>query len=363
MSHATAFIYSDEYLKYDFGPSHPFKPIRERYTYELLRKLGVFNEKAKFYEPKPASIEDLLLVHTKEYIQFVKEKCEKGIGFLDYGDTPALKGVYPGVLARVGGSLCAAKLVMQGKVSHAFNTGGGLHHAVEDRAAGFCVFNDVAITVRKLQKKYGLRRIAVIDIDGHHADGTQKILYREPVLKISLHRYGPFFFPGTGTVDEKGEGLGEGYCVNVPLPEGTYDEAYLYAFREIVPPLIEKYKPEILVNQWGVDGHFEDPLVGLLLTTTAFQEISLILHKLGHDVAGGRLIVLGGGGYVPENVARCWAVMFTTLSEALPKSAVEKGCEIYDKITPKKDELIFKRVKRIVEEVKRIIFPYHGLNP
>ncbi|MEM2914724.1 MAG: acetoin utilization protein AcuC, partial [Candidatus Bathyarchaeia archaeon] len=220
MSGITAFIFHNDYLKYDFGVGHPLKIVREKYTLDLLQELEIFNGKAKLYVAEPATEDELMLIHTKEYINFVKKKSEEGTGYLDYGDTPATKGCFEVASIRVGGSLYGAELIMDGKVDHAFNPGGGFHHARESNAAGFCIFNDVALTVRLLQKKYGVKRIAVVDIDGHHADGTQSILYREPILKISLHRYDGFFYPGTGSLEEYGEGEGKGYNVNIPLPVG-----------------------------------------------------------------------------------------------------------------------------------------------
>jgi len=198
MIDSSAFLYHNEYLKYQFGPTHPFKPIREKDTLDTLQGLGIFNGRAKYYEPPLASKDELLLVHSSEYIKFVEKMCKRGNGYLDFGDTPATKGLYEGARRVVGGTILGAKMIMDGEIKHAFNPGGGLHHAKEASASGFCVFNDVAIAVRFLQREYGLKRIAVIDIDGHHGDGTQEILYEEPILKISTHRIG--IFPGTGYV-------------------------------------------------------------------------------------------------------------------------------------------------------------------
>lgn len=360
MGGVTAFVYHEDYVKYDFGPSHPLRPTREKETFELLKKLEVFNDKAKIYEARTAKEDELMLVHTKDYVEFVKRKSEEGRGYLDYGDTPATKGIYEAAAIRVGGTLTAADLIMHGKFSHAFNPSGGFHHAKEGSAGGFCVFNDVAVVVRYLQKKYGLKRIVVVDVDGHHGDGTQAIFYEEPILTISFHRYGWFFYPGTGNIGETGRGIGEGYSVNVPLPLGTHDEAYLYAFHEIVPPLIKTYKPEIIVNQFGVDGHYEDPLVGLALTTKAYIDIAKTLHSLAHEYTGGKYLITGGGGYEPKNVSRCWAVMFITVSEAEPKNR-EEYQKILDKVEPKKNLQTFEKVKNVVEELKKKVFPIYGI--
>jgi len=364
MTGKTAFLYHQDYLGYNFGPGHPLKPKRYKDTFELLQKLGIFDEKAKHYKPGHASEEDLMLVHSQEYIRSVKRKCERGTEYLDYGDTPARRGVYEASCAKVGGSILGADLIMRGDVKHAFNVGGGLHHATRDSAAGFCVFNDVAIAARHLQRRHGLKRIAIVDVDGHHADGTQRIFYREPILTISLHRYGGGFlgrfYPGTGTVDEVGEGEGKGYSVNVPMPPGTFDEAYIEAFNEIVPPLIEEYRPEILLNQFGVDTHYQDPLVGLSLTTKSYVEVSSTLHKLTHKISGGRYLIFGGGGYEPSNVSRCWALMFITVAEATPKNE-EMYRELFDKDVKAQNPKILTRVRETIKDVKKTIFPLHGL--
>lgn len=359
MGGKTAFLYHDDYLGYNFGPNHPLRPERYKDTFELLKKLGVFDEKVKHYRPGHASEEDLMLVHSQEYIRMVKMQCETGKGYLDYGDTPARKGVYEASCAKVGGSILGADLIMRGDVEHAFNVGGGLHHATRDSAAGFCVFNDVAIAARHLQHRHGLKRIAIIDVDGHHGDGTQWTFYEEPILTISLHRYGGFY-PGTGSVDEIGEGKGKGYSVNVPLPTGTFDEAYLEAFNEIVPPLIEKYEPEILLNQFGVDTHYRDPLVGLSLTTKSYVEVSSTLHKLAHKISDGRLLVFGGGGYEPSNVSRCWALMFVTVAEVKPKDE-EMYEGLFDRDAEAQNPEILEKVRSNIRDVKKTIFQLHGL--
>ncbi|MDQ1280094.1 MAG: Acetoin utilization protein AcuC [Thermoproteota archaeon] len=355
----SAFIYHPDYLKYQFGPEHPFKPIREKYTLDFLKELGVFGEKMKYYEPEPATEEDLLSVHSREYINFVKKMCKEGHGYLDQGDTPATKGLYEGACSVVGGSILGAKLIMGGQVNHAFNPGGGLHHAKADSASGFCVFNDIAIATRFLQKKYDLRKIAIVDIDGHHGDGTQRIFYKENILKISLQRVG--IFPGTGYVKEIGEGAGKGYSVNIPLPGDVDDESYLRAFQEVVPPLIEKYEPEIIINQFGVDGHYQDPLVGLALTTQGYERISKIMHDLAHRFSDGRLLILGGGGYGVNNTAKCWAIMFTTISEALPKESIERYNRLFDRESPVCSNEVRRIVQETIVEVKGKIFPLYGL--
>ncbi len=356
MTGTSSFIYSDEFLNYQFGPNHPFKPIRCKMTLELLKKLKVFDNKVRIITPQHASYEDLLLVHTEEYIDFVRRECEERYGFLDSGDTPSAKGLFEAACAVVGGSVLGAKRVVDGEDSHAFNLGGGLHHAKPDAAAGFCVFNDIAIAARWLHKNRGIHRIAIVDIDGHHGDGTQAIFYNEPVLKISSHRIG--IFPGTGYVRELGEGDGKGYSVNIPLPKNTGDDAYIYAYNEIVPPLLKWYKPEIIFFQCGIDGHVGDPLVGLSLTSRTYEAVANSMHDLAHALCNGRLLVFGGGGYDVNATARCWALIFASVSEAIPHT---KYSELLDNEEVDDDPAIMSTVRDTVEEIKKTVFRIKSL--
>jgi len=143
------------------------------------------------------------------------------------------------------------------------------------------------------------------------------------------------------------------------LPPGTDDDAYLYAFDEVVPPLIRSYRPQILLNQFGVDGHYQDPLVGLSLTTRTFGAVASTMHALAHELCEGRYLLFGGGGYEPENTARCWALVFLTVAGAVPEGELEK---LSDGVQPPKDRAVEEAVKKTVEEVKKAIFPYHKIN-
>jgi acetoin utilization protein AcuC len=352
----SSFIYSDDYLKYQFGPAHPFKSIRCKKAMDILKDIGAFDDKIRVVRPRPASYEDLLLVHTQEYIDYVRRKSEAGLGLLDLGDTPATKGLFEGSSSVVGGSILGARRVIDGEDTHAFNVGGGLHHARPDAASGFCVFNDIAVAARWLQKNRGIQRIAIVDIDGHHGDGTQSIFYEEPLLKISSHRIG--IFPGTGYVDEIGEGTGKGYSVNIPLPGGTGDEAYLSAFKAVVPPLLKWYKPEIIFLQCGIDGHLGDPLVGLSLTTKTYEAVVTSLHELAHSLCAGKLLLFGGGGYDVETTARCWALVFAILSGAAPLSDYSS---LRDKESTRDDPTTRSRVKEVVYQLRESIFKIHDL--
>ncbi len=336
-------IFSKKCLEY--SDWHIESPERVRKAYEILKSKGY-----EFIEPEPASEEDILKVHTKEHLERIKNG-----DFYD-PDTPAYENIYEYARLAAGGAIKAAKemgfSLMRPPGHHVGKNGVALGAAT----LGFCYFNNIAIAVKYLNLP-----TLIIDIDGHHGNGTQEIFYKDPILKISFHRYDEWprpFYPGTGKVEEIGEGEGLGFSVNVPLPIGTGDEDYLYAFNEIVPPLIESYKPEIIIHQFGVDAHYQDPLVHLSLTTKAYKEISEITHHLAHKFSNGKYLILGGGGYEPRNVARCWAIMFITISESKIKD-LKKYNELFDAPINKERKT---KVKEIVEEIKKIIFPLHGIN-
>jgi len=301
----------------------------------------------KVVEPRVASHEELRLFHDQDYLDLVKSADKTGTGFLDNGDTPAFKGCYQASALATGASLRAVELVMSGEVAYAMNISGGLHHAHPGRASGFCIFNDPAISIAYLKKKYGLKRILYLDVDAHHGDGVMYGFYSDGgVLNIDFHEDGRHLFPGTGSTDETGEGAGAGYKINVPLPPFTDDEPYLSSFREIVPNAVRKYNPEILLLQCGADAHANDLLAHLQLTTKSYVEVVKVARELAQEVAEGRLVVFGGGGYNPANVARAWTLVAASLvdlpmpaaspqvwqklfealvGEAAPKSIVSEG--------------------------------------
>ncbi len=287
-----------------------------------MQATGVLKSpKVKVVEPRVASHQELLLFHDQDYLDLVKSADKTGTGFLDNGDTPAFKGCYQASALATGASLRAVELVMSGEVTYAMNISGGLHHAHPGRASGFCIFNDPAISIAYLKKKYGLKRILYLDVDAHHGDGVMYGFYSDGgVLDIDFHEDGRHLFPGTGFTHEIGEGAGAGYKINVPLPPFTDDEPYLSSFREVVPNAVRKYRPEMLLLQCGADAHANDLLAHLQLTTSAYVEIVKTARELAQEVAGGRLVVFGGGGYNPANVARAWTLAAATLID-LPMPA------------------------------------------
>jgi len=261
-------------------------------------------------EPSPIGEEELLRAHDRDYIEFVKRKSTEGKGLLDYGDTPAYPGVFEDALTTTAATLTLARrLLLEGGVG--FNPNGGFHHARRRSAGGFCVFNDLAVTALWLRER-GVERVAIIDIDAHHGDGTQQILYSTDVLKISVHGYGYGFYPGTGWIDELGEGAG--YCrnFNIPVPLGSGDDVFVRVLEEVITPLVDAYRPGFLIIQAGVDGHRGDPLADLNYTEHSYMHFASFVTR--YAAGGTPVLVTGGGGYVPSTVSRVWALVLSRIA-------------------------------------------------
>lgn len=314
----TAFIYSDEFAKYNYGSNHPMRPVRLKLAYELIKAYGLLDlPNTQLIKSRKATEKEALLFHTKEYIETLKkadsgeipnDAVRHGLGF---GDNPVFKGVYEWSLYSAGASIQAAELVSSGKADIAFNICGGLHHAMPDRASGFCYLNDAAIAIKYLLTLG--KRVAYVDIDAHHGDGVQAAFYdTDKVLKISLHEDGNYLFPGTGFLDETGRGKGKGYSVNLPLPPETDDEVFVKGFEEVVPLFIERFKPDILVTQLGVDTFRTDPITHLNLTTNGFEKMIK-----GFKALKLPWIALGGGGYNLSNVARAWTLAWAIMNDKI----------------------------------------------
>ena len=321
MSDGVVLVYSPDFLAYDHGPQHPLRPVRIMLTRELIAAYGMVDgETVREIPVRVATDKELRLVHTDRYLDAVRRAGagEPGdwwqFGF-GPGDNPIFPDMHEASARVAGASLVAAEAVVSGSSEHAFNPAGGLHHAMPERASGFCVYDDPGVAIAWMLE-HGVERVAYVDVDVHHGDGPQAIFYEDPrVLTISLHESGEFLFPGTGFVDERGRGDAEGTKVNVPLPPYTSDDSWLEAFREVVPPLVKAFGPDVLVTQLGCDTHHSDPLAHLSLSTRAYREAATILHQLAHDVAGGRWMATGGGGYQWARVVpRAWTLYFAEMA-------------------------------------------------
>jgi acetoin utilization protein AcuC len=292
------------------------------------------------------------------------------------GDNPIFPQMHEAGALVVGSTIAAAEAVLEGTVAHAFNASGGLHHAMPSRASGFCVYDDPAAAIAWLLGR-GVERVAYVDVDVHHGDGVQEIFYADPrVLTISIHESGEYLFPGTGFVNERGEGDAEGTKVNLPLHPGTGDDAWLEAFREVIPPLVRRWKPDVLVTQLGCDTHATDPLAHLRLTTAAYREAGKMLHDLAHEVTDGRWVATGGGGYQWARVVpRAWTLYFAEMAGAelpdhLPESWLEdvefqlRGevpATFSEEPLPRRGEDT--ETRGVIHLVRQSLFPGFGLEP
>jgi acetoin utilization protein AcuC len=309
MTDAPLLVFGPRSLEYDFGPSHPLTPRRFGPGIDLLRALGA----SPSIEPEPATDDELQLVHRASYVDTVKAfssgsdawlGAEAGIGL---GDNPPFSGMHEAAAAVAGGSLRAIESILRGDAVHAFHPGGGLHHAMASRAAGFCIYNDPALAIARARRD-GLR-VLYVDLDVHHGDGVEAIHAADPgVLTISVHESGRYLFPGTGFAETVGEGAAAGSIVNVPLPPFTGGDAWLAAVNAVLPDVAAAFRPDLVVSQHGADSHLLDPLAHLGNTVTSMGAAARLVHDLAHEHAGGRWLATGGGGYdIYRVVPRVWA--------------------------------------------------------
>jgi acetoin utilization protein AcuC len=312
MSGPATVVWDDGLTRYDFGPGHPFDPVRLRLTMALAAELGVLAAPAvTMVSPAPATDSELETVHDGEYVEAVRHAGRALAPDLRFGlgteDDPVFEGMHEAAALVVGATMTAADAVWSGRSLHAVSIAGGHHHAMRRAASGFCIYNDLAVAIKWLLAA-GAERVAYVDTDVHHGDGVQAAFYDDPrVLTISLHEHPVTLFPGTGLPGETGTGDGTGYAVNVALPAGTGDAGWLRAFDAIVPPLLRAFKPTVLVSQHGCDSHRLDPLAHLELTVDAQRRAQVMLHGLAHELCDGRWLSTGGGGYaLVQVVPRTW---------------------------------------------------------
>jgi len=298
---------------YSFPGNHPLNNRRIELFGPFLLEQAKSSDKLSIVDAHIADQQDLLLFHTKQYVEFVQRSSIEGGGFLDYGDTPSYKGVYEAALYTVGNSLNGLRMISNGKVDHFFNPIGGLHHARKDRAGGFCVFNDCAIAISKVLNDFDLKRIAYVDIDAHHGDGIYYGFEEDPRVFIGdIHEDGRFLYPGSGSSDETGKGKAIGTKLNVPIDPGSGDEAFIRAFDNVLK-FIESSNPEYIFLQCGADGLEGDPITHLRYSAMAHTYATKKLHQLAHKVCNGRIVAMGGGGYNPRNVRDAWMAVVKEL--------------------------------------------------
>ena len=319
-------VYGPRSTTYDFGPGHPLTPRRFGPGIDLLRTLGAEPGLA----PEPAADDELLWCHEAAYLATVKRlsappHAPPGAGIGIGGDDPPFEGMHTAASMVAGGSLRAIESILRGDQEHAFHPGGGLHHAMPDRASGFCIYDDPALAIARARRD-GLR-VLYLDFDVHHGDGVQAIHWDDPdVLTVSFHESGHHLFPGSGFLDETGEGVASGTSVNVPMEPETGEAAWLSAVQSLVPELAAAFGPDIIVSQHGADSHAWDPLAHLRMTTTAMGEAARLVDRVAHRYAAGRWLATGGGGYdVYRVVPRSWSLVWLAGAHREVPDAIDAG--------------------------------------
>jgi len=336
-------VWDERFTEYDFGPTHPFTERSRALGVRLLEELlpaAAHPTVEWLRDVAPADRATLGTFHVPEYLDYVEEASLSDTAtVLDAGDTPAFPGCYVAAGRIATGALRGLAAAEAGR--RAFHPAGGLHHAHPDRASGFCIFNDVALAVAAAVRSG--RRVAYVDVDAHHGDGVMYGFYGSgKVLDIDLHQDGRTLFPGTGAIEETGTGDGAGLKVNLPLPPLAGDDALVPLVRRVALPLLEEFRPELLIVQHGVDGHVGDPLARLQYTPAGYREVDRLLLEFADRTAGGRILVTGGGGYRPESVSRVLASAGAALAglpeatEAHPPSAAWRSAftEAFDAPAP-----------------------------
>lgn len=300
----TALVYHKDYLLHDSGDAHTERPERLTATMDYFREKGVL-EKTALIEPLPCTEEDILRVHTKEHLEHIKSLSSSGGGYADE-DTYCSPATYGVARLAAGGCIRAAQAVMDKEVDNAFaliRPPGD--HASRNKAAGFCFFNNAAITARYLQEMCGLKRILIFDWDAHAGNGTMDIFYDDPsVLNISIHQDPKNFYPHTGLIEQMGRFYGEGFTVNIPVPAGTQDADYIHMLKEFVLPAMRAYKPEFVIIAAGQDSHEKDNISGISLTENGFGVMTRLIVEESRKVCDGRVIAILEGGYELASFAR-----------------------------------------------------------
>ena len=377
-------------LGFDLGGNHPLHPLRWELTWLLAQTLCVVDY-FDILEPEPADVDTLGLVHTLAYIDAVRRASRPGFRFsvghgLGTADNPIFPGMHQNAALIAGGSVAAGRAIAHREVDRAVNFCGGLHHAMADSASGFCVYNDAALGIAALLEA-GVRKVAYVDVDAHHGDGVQAAFDDDPrVLTVSIHQSPLTLFPGTGWASDCGTGPAWGTSVNLTVPPGTGDAAWLRAFHAVIPAVVRAFKPEVLVTQHGADTHREDPLTDLNLTVDGQRTSYLALRELAETVTGGRWLALGGGGYSPVRVVpRAWthllaivsgndidpatpipAAWLTQAAAARPETPLpidmSDGTPHQVPFAPWDGEVEM-AVDGAIQETRTTIYPLHGLDP
>ena len=294
-----------ELARYGFGESHPFGPDRMHAFWQETVRQGL-DQHVSIAQPAMACREAIERFHTVDYIERVIIQSQSGEGYLDYGDTPALKGIYEAAATVVGSVLAAAEETINGTHKRCFIPIAGLHHARRNMAAGFCAFNDAGILIETLRSEYAIKRIAYVDIDAHHGDGVFYAFEADPDLCIvDMHEDGAHLYPGTGFANETGKGEAEGTKLNLPQRPGANDDDFLRDWPK-AETFIRSFEPEFIILQCGADSIEGDPITHMAFTPASHAHAATSLCNIADEFSQDRIIALGGGGYNRTNLAMAW---------------------------------------------------------
>lgn len=396
-------VWSPELLKYKHSAEHPMSPQRLELTMALATSLGVL-EGVDIITPVRCSDEDLLRVHSSRYIAAVKDAGTLEPGEhpgmahgLGTADNPTFPQMHEASAAIAGSTLTAAQQIADGSVTRAIAVAGGMHHAMRNAAAGFCVYNDAGVAISWLLDN-GYDKVAYVDVDVHHGDGVQALFYDDPrVLTVSLHQHPATLWPMTGWSSEIGEGAAEGTAVNLPMLPGANDHMWLRAFHAVVPSVLRAFAPQIIVLQAGCDSHREDMLADLSLTVDGHRASYVAMRTLADEICEGRIIAVGGGGYqLTRVVPRSWTHLIATMldhdldthtpipaewqelaarggtTDRIPDSMSDDGAPTYNKWegslsgAAAEDPAVDRATARLdqaILDTRRSVFPLMGLDP
>lgn len=349
MPEKTVLAFHEKYKQYDLGEGHPFRGDRFKNAMMFFEDQKLLSHpELTLVAPEPASKEDVLRVHDKNYVDLIFRLAKENKSY-DF-ETPVSPKILEAALLIIGGAIACGKNVIEGRAKHAISLGGGYHHAGRDYGGGFCLFNDIAVLIEYLRFKHNISRVLVLDHDVHYGNGTSDIYYQDPtVLYISFHQDPRTIYPGTGFVWQIGEGDGKGYNVSVPLPPETGDDTYLYALNEVFVPLAEEFQPEIIIANGGSDPHFADTLGDLSLTVKGFFNLSHLVHQTADRVCGGKLVLIPGSGYNSQILPLCWyALAAGTIG--LKEIDLEEPGE-----PPREPPQCRRTVEKTLDELKRLL--------
>lgn len=314
MSSPVALYVGQGLARYGFPEGHPFGIDRQGAFWQEVLRQGL-DKRVNVREPRAASRDELLRFHTEDHVDWVRSQSDVGHGYLDYGDTPVFPGVFEAAATVTGTALEALERIMAGEARRSFQAIGGMHHARRHSAAGFCVFNDLGLVIDTLRARFGVRRVAYVDIDVHHGDGVFYSYEDDPDLILAdIHEDGRYLYPGTGHAYETGRAEAKGTKLNLPLEPGAGNREFFAAW-EVVVEHLRRFKPEFFVFQCGADSLAGDPLAHLMLTPVAHTHAARSLCDLADELCGGRLMAFGGGGYDLNNLAAGWCAVLGEMAK------------------------------------------------